>query len=63
VNDAAFDVNLDAVAYATLTYAFTTVDGAGMVPGSPNPPTPAAPGLGGGEQGGLHDGHDEPVDS
>ena len=61
VNDAAFDVNLDAVAYATLTYAFTTVEGAGMVPGAPNPPQPAAPVSGGGVQSGLHD--DEPVDS
>ena len=63
VNDEAFDVNLDAVAYATLTYAFTTVDGAGLVPGSPNPPTPAAPASGGGEQSGLHDSLDEAVDS
>ena len=64
INLQAFDVNTDAVAFATLTYAYSTssVNGAPgkIVPGSPsgrsgNSSAAGYPGTG--EQGGLHD-HD-----
>jgi Zn-dependent M28 family amino/carboxypeptidase len=63
-NDTALDVNVDAVAYATLTYALNTQDindaKARAVPGSTTPPalgTTGSPQPSGGSQGGLHD-HD-----
>jgi Zn-dependent M28 family amino/carboxypeptidase len=59
INLEAFDVNVDAVAYATLTYAFSSISGEGFVPGSPKEGeiVPAAPMSGASSQGGLHD-HD-----
>jgi Zn-dependent M28 family amino/carboxypeptidase len=67
INLHAFDVNVDAVAYATLTYGFSTFDvnevPGKIVPGSPPKPKapPAGPVSGGGDQGGLHD-HDHDLD-
>lgn len=63
INLPAFDVNVDAVAYATLTSALSTE----TVNGVKGPRRPIGDGNGGGlpggSQGGLHDGHDEPVDT
>ncbi len=65
INLAAFDVNLDAVAYATLTYAYSTESVNGVkgkiVPGSPSGSSSSgnAAGYPGGASSGLHD--DEPV--
>jgi aminopeptidase Y len=69
INEAAFDVNVDAVAYSTLTYAFSTQPVNGVpgkiVPGSP-PANSSGAGTGlayaGGSSGGLHD-HDHEVTS
>jgi len=64
INLHAYDINVDAVAYATLTYAYSTesVNGAGgkIVPGSPSvgSGSTTAAGYPGGESHGLHD-HDE----
>jgi aminopeptidase Y len=61
-NDQALDVNVDAVAFATLTYALNTRDindaKARAVPGSTTPPalgTAGSPESSDGSQGGLHD--------
>ncbi len=69
-NDQALDVNVDAVAYATLTYALNTKDindaKARAVPGSTVPPSvggSAAPQASDGSQGGLHDHDHEPVEA
>lgn len=61
INLAAFDVNTDAVAYATLTYAYSTESVNGVkgkiVPGSPSGSSGSgnAAGYPGGASGGLHD--------
>jgi aminopeptidase Y len=61
INAHAYDVNVDAVAYATLTYAYSTesVNGAtgNIVPGSPSAESASgnAAGYPGGESSGLHD--------
>ena len=67
-NDEALDVNTDAVAFATLTYALNTRDindaKAQAVPGSTTPPalgTAGSPQPSDGSQGGLHD-HDHDHD-
>ena len=63
INLAAFDTNIDAVAFSTLTYAFSTqaVNGVPgkMVPGSPSGRSGSgnAAGYPGGASGGLHDDH------
>jgi Zn-dependent M28 family amino/carboxypeptidase len=68
INLAAYDVNVDAVAFAVLTYAYSTesVNGVpGMaVPGSASGASGSsnAAGYPGGSQGGLHDVHDLPVE-
>jgi Zn-dependent M28 family amino/carboxypeptidase len=68
-NDTALDVNVDAVAFATLTYALNTRDindaKARAVPGSTTPPaaTAGSPQPSDGSQGGLHDHDHEPVDA
>jgi Zn-dependent M28 family amino/carboxypeptidase len=68
INLGAFDVNTDAVAFAVLTYAYSTesVNGVpGMiVPGSPSGSSGSttAAGYPGGSQGGLHDDHDLAVE-
>jgi hypothetical protein len=62
-------VNVDAVAYAALTYAYSTESVNGVpgkiVPGSPSigSGSSTAAGYPGGSQGGLHDDHDAPVTS
>ncbi len=67
INLHAFDVNVDAVAYATLTYAYSTQTVNGVkgkqVPGSPSIQAGSsnAAGYPGGSQGGLHDDDHEPV--
>jgi len=64
INLHAFDVNTDAVAFTTLTYAYSTETVNGVpgkqVPGSPSGggESNAAGYPGTGEQGGLHDDHD-----
>lgn len=69
INLHAFDVNVDAVAFATLTYAFSTQSVNGVpgkiVPGSPSVGSGSGTSAGypGGSQGGLHDDHDIPVGS
>ncbi len=69
INLAAFDVNVDAVAYAALTYGYSTESVNGVkgkiVPGSPSigSGSSTAAGYPGGSQGGLHDDHDAPVAS
>ena len=61
INLHAFDVNIDAVAFSTLTYAYSTesVNGAAgkMVPGTPSggSGSSTAAGYPGGSSGGLHD--------
>lgn len=64
INVHAFDVNTDAVAFATLTYAYSTESVNGVpgkiVPGSPSGgPSNSSAGYPGGASSGLHD--DEPV--
>jgi aminopeptidase Y len=65
INLQAFDVNIDAVAFATLTYAYSTKDvngGKGNVPSAPSWGTATlGQGYPGGSQGGLHDDDHEPV--
>jgi aminopeptidase Y len=67
INLAAFDVNVDAVAYATLTYAYSTEPVNGVkgkiVPGSPSigSGSSSAAGYPGGAQGGLHE-HDPEIE-
>ncbi len=67
-NDYALDVNVDAVAFSTLTYALNTRDinvaKARAVPGSTTPPALGVAGSplpSGGSQGGLHD-HEHDLD-
>lgn len=68
INLHAFGVNVDAVAYATLTYAYSTESVNGVkgkaVPGSPSigSGSSTAAGYPGGSQGGLHSDHDRPVE-
>jgi aminopeptidase Y len=68
INLHAFDVNTDAVAFATLTYAFSTQSVNGVpgkiVPGSPSVGSGSGSSAGypGGSQGGLHDDDHIPVD-
>jgi Zn-dependent M28 family amino/carboxypeptidase len=66
INLEAFDVNVDAVAFATLTYAYSTKDvngGKGNVPSAPSWGTATlGQGYPGGSQGGLHDDHDLAVE-
>ncbi len=67
INLTAFDVNVDAVAFGTLTYAFSTKDvngGKGNVPSAPSwGSATLGQGYPGGSQGGLHEEHDVPVES
>ena len=63
INLAAYDTNVDAVAFATLKYAMSTQDVNGakgkQVPGSPGQwPGKAGGGMPGGSGGGLHDDHE-----
>lgn len=66
INLGAFDVNVDAVAFATLTYAHSTKDvngGKGNVPSAPSWGSASlGQGYPGGSQGGLHDDHDLAVE-
>lgn len=63
----AFDINVDAVAYAVLTYGYSTeaVNGVPgrIVPGSPSigSGSGSAAGYPGGSQGGLHEEHEHPA--
>jgi Zn-dependent M28 family amino/carboxypeptidase len=69
INLHAFDVNVDAVAFSTLTYAYSTQSVNGVpgkiVPGSPSigSGTGTSAGYPGGSQGGLHDHEHEPEES
>jgi aminopeptidase Y len=69
INLHAFDVNVDAVAFSVLTYAYSTESVNGVpgkiVPGSPSIGSGSGTSAGypGGSQGGLHDHEHEPVES